>query len=65
MLQWCILLCTYLLEVELDECLDGLGGRWVNVVYHIPLTGQCNNLAITQLEMLNILVALKLFVKHW
>ena len=37
------------------------GGRWGNAVYHVPVTDQHKNLAIKQLEMLNTLVALKIF----
>ena len=51
--------------LELDACLTGLGGRWGNKVYHIPVANQFKNLAITQLEMVNILVAVKLLAKEW
>ena len=51
--------------LELDACLTGLGGRWGNKVYHLPIANQFKNLAITQLEMVNILVAVKLFARDW
>ena len=51
--------------LELDACLTGMGGRWGNKVYHLPIVNQFKNLAITQLEMVNILVAVKLFARDW
>ena len=45
--------------------MTGLGGRWGNKVYHLPVANQFKHLAITQLEMVNILVAVKLFAKEW
>ena len=51
--------------MELDACLDGLRGCWGNVIYHIPIVIKYQNLAITQLVMLNILAALKLFASQW
>ena len=51
--------------VELDACLTGFGGRWGNLVYSIPIQRNYNNLAITQLETLNILVAMHLFAPYW
>ena len=51
--------------IELDACLTGFGGRWGNCVYHVPIEKEYKNLAITQLETLNILVALRLFASYW
>ena len=51
--------------VELNTCLEGLGGRWESVVYYVPIVRQYENLAITQLGMLNTVVALKLFASSW
>ena len=51
--------------VELDACLSGLGGRWENLVYHLPLPQYYGNLGIAQLEMVNILVAIRLFASLW
>ena len=49
--------------LELDSCLKGLGGHWKNYVYHFPLAENCNNLGIVQLEMVNILLAIKILAK--
>ena len=51
--------------LELDACLSGLGGRWRNVVYHLPLERGYASLGIVQLEMINILVALRTFGSNW
>ena len=51
--------------IELDACLTGFGGRWGSWVYHVPIEKEYKNLAITQLETLNILVALRLFAFYW
>ena len=52
-------------QVYLDACLHGLGGVWQNLVYHLPITYGYKSLNIAQLEMVNILVALKIFCRHW
>ena len=52
-------------SVELDACLDGLGGVWNNYVYHIPITHGNMQWTIVHLEMINILVALRAFAAHW
>ena len=51
--------------LELDTCLTGLGGRWQNVVYHLLIVQHYKNLGIVHLEMVNILVALRLFATFW
>ena len=51
--------------VELDVCLTGLGGRWKNLVYHLPLPEHSKNLGIVQIEIINILLAIRLFVDIW
>ena len=51
--------------VELDACLDGLGGVWKNFVYHLPIPRHYLGLTIVHLEMVNILVALKIFGPFW
>ena len=51
--------------LELDACLTGLGGRWGRFVYHLPLEKHLQNLAIVHLEMINILVAIRIFAKYW
>ena len=53
------------LTLELDACLTGLGGRWNRFVYHLPLVLGCMNWSIVQLEMVNILLAVRLFQPHW
>ena len=52
-------------SIELDACLTGFGGCWGNCVYHVPIEKRYKKLAITQLETLNILVALRLFAPYW
>ena len=51
--------------IELNACLIGFGGRWANYIYRIPIEKHCGNLAITQLEMLNILAAICVFASYW
>ena len=51
--------------IELDACLTGFGGRWASYVYCIPIEKLYGNLAITQLEMLNILAAIRVFASYW
>ena len=51
--------------VELDACLTGMGGCVNNIVYHVPIPLGYNQFTIVHLEMVNILVALKLFGKTW
>ena len=46
-------------------CLTGLGGRCENKVYHLKIPKHYNNLGIVQLEMVNILVAVRLFGCMW
>ena len=51
--------------LELDACLTGLGGRRENFVYHLPLIRGFRNLDIVHLEMINIVLALRLFAQFW
>ena len=51
--------------LELDACLTGLGGRWENFVYHLPLPRDFRNLDIVHLEMISIVLALRLFAQFW
>ena len=51
--------------LELDACLTGLGGRWQNQVYHLPIPLGYRSMSIVHLEMGNILVAIRLFAKQW
>ena len=50
-------------QVHLDACLQGLGGMFNNLVYHVSIA--LGFLNIVHLEMTNILVALKLFCNQW
>ena len=52
------------IQVHLDACLTGLGGIYDNMVYSLPLESQ-NILHITQIECLNIIVAIKIWAKIW
>ena len=45
-------------EVNLDASLSGLGARFGNMVYALPLPAGFMNLHITQLEMLNVVNSL-------
>ena len=47
--------------LELDACLTGLGGRWCNFVYHMPICQRYMNWSIVHLEMVNVLLAVRLF----
>ena len=51
--------------LELDACLTGLGGRWQKFVYHLPIVRGFRNLDIVHLEMINIILALRLFAQFW
>ena len=50
--------------LELDACLTGLGGCWCNFVYHLPIPLGFMKWSIVQSEMVNILLAVKLFQVH-
>ena len=52
-------------EIELDACLQGLGARWGNEIYAIPLNVGHESMTIVHLEMLNILVAIRTWGKAW
>ena len=51
--------------LELDACLTGLGGRWSNFVYHLPISRGFMNWSIVYLEIVNILLAVRLFQAQW
>ena len=51
--------------LELDACLTGLGGRWGNLVYHLTIERGFANLDIVHLEMVNIVMALRVFARFW
>ena len=51
--------------VQLDACLTGMGGCWKNLIYHLPIPLGYKSMGIVHLEMINILVATKLFKNVW
>ena len=53
--------------VDVDACLTGIGGRSGNSFYaeELPVFITSLNLSITHLEMLNILIATRLFAPQW
>ena len=52
-------------EIELDACLQGLGARWGNEIYSIPVNIGYESMTIVHLEMLNILVAIRTWGEAW
>ena len=51
--------------VHLDASLTGMGATFANMVYALPIPSDCKKLHITQLEMLNVVVALKVWASAW
>ena len=51
--------------IELDACLVGFGGVYDTMVYHLPIPMGFQKYNIAQLELLNILVALKVWASYW
>ena len=51
--------------VELDACLTGLGAVWGRFVYHLKIPEGYRNMGIVHLEMVNILVAIRIFAQFW
>ena len=51
--------------LELDACLTGFGGKSGNFVYHLPIQRGFRNWTIVHLEMINILLATRLFKFQW
>ena len=52
-------------EIELDACSQGLGARWGDQVYTVPIPLNYNSMGIVHLEMLNILVAMRVWGASW
>ena len=51
---------------NIDSWLTGVGGVWNNRVYSAPIpTFVGLDLNITQLEMINVLIALRVWASHW
>ena len=56
------------IEVHLDASLTGLGGHFGNMIYTLPVPVGFNEYDIVvaaTLEMLNIVVAAKIWASHW
>ena len=53
-------------KLFIDACLTGVGGIWGHRVYAAPIPQFLDfHPSITHLEMLNLLVALRLWASHW
>ena len=52
-------------QTHLDACLQGLGGIYGSQVYHLKTPLGFRSLNIAHLEMVNILVATKMFCHQW
>ena len=53
------------LTLELDACLTGFGGHCGHSIYHLPIVRGFRQWAIVHLEMVNILIAIRLFKSLW
>ena len=51
--------------IHLDSSLQGMGGIFGQMVYALPTSGRFTHLHITHLEMLNVVVALKVWASSW
>ena len=52
-------------ELHLDACLTGMGGIFENQCYSLPIPKDFHQYSIVHLEMLNIVVALKVWATQW
>ena len=52
-------------ELHLDACLTGMGGIFENQCHALPIPKNFNQYSIVHLEMLNIVVALKIWAAQW
>ena len=52
-------------QIHLDACLTGLGGAFNNMVYSIPIPKGYMDYNIAHLEMVNVVVALKIWGQCW
>ena len=52
-------------KIELDASLEGLGAYFNDQIYAIPLVRGYNHFHIVQLEMLNVLVAVRVWANQW
>ena len=55
----------YKMEIELDACLPGVGAKCGSQVYASQLPPEFGDFNIVHLEMLNILVALRVWRDQW
>ena len=53
------------MQVEVDASFKGLGGRWKNWVYKLPISEEIAHFGIVHLEMINVLVALRVWADQW
>ena len=51
--------------IQIDASLQGLGGRWGDLVYKLSIPLGMDGLGIVQLEMLNIYLALRVWAPQW
>ena len=52
-------------KLYLDACLTGMGGIFENQCYALPISKDFHKYSIMHLEMLNIVVALKVWATQW
>ena len=52
-------------KIELDASLEGLGAYFNDQIYALPLVRGYNHFHIVQLEMLNVLVAVRVWANQW
>ena len=53
------------IPVHLDACLTGQGGKFGSMVYALPIPLGFKGYSILHLEILNIVVAAKIWASHW
>ena len=51
--------------IQVDACLQGMGGHWDNQVYKLAIPLGYSGLGIVQLEMLNVFLALRVWGNTW
>ena len=52
-------------EIHLDACLSGIGAIFGNKIYHLHIPGNMCHFDIAALEMINILVAVRVWATEW
>ena len=66
--QYVKLPVQYMHTIAIDACLTGVGGVWGNLVYTAQLPEEWvgnSNYNINHFEMVNLVVAIRLWGKHW